>query len=105
MDHNTIFQPSGDFPSLKSVEGLEFWDQYFLNKSYAFDFEPTQNDAQLFRSSSGEPPLGYQNLRRWFFHIRSIGGNAGKGLNDLPLSNVPIKIAKSAEVEAYTWLS
>ena len=77
-----------EFPDINTHEGLQYLDSYFLSRSYVSDYQPTQNDASVFRALSKEPSEHFPNVLRWYRHIK----NFGSARKDLPHATKSISI-------------
>ena len=77
-----------EFPDINTQEGLQYLDSYFLSRSYVSDYQPTQNDASVFRALSKEPSEQFPNVLRWYRHIK----NFGSARKDLPQATKSISI-------------
>ena len=77
-----------EFPDINTQEGLQYLDSYFLSRSYVSDYQPTQNDASVFRALSKEPSEHFPNVLRWYRHIK----NFGSARKDLPHATKSISI-------------
>ena len=87
-----------EFPDVNTKEGLQFLDSLFLSQSYVSDYEPTQNDAVLFRAIPKEPnEQSYPNANRWYKHLKNLG-NARKDLPQ-PTKLISIKSEKAVSDE------
>ena len=73
---------------MNTQEGLQYLDSYFLSQSYISDYQPTQNDASVFRALSKEPSENFPNVLRWYRHIK----NFGSARKDLPQPTKSISI-------------
>ena len=93
---STIICNKMEFPDVNTKEGLQYLDTYFLSRSYISDYQPTQNDAVVFRALSKEPSEQFSNAQRWYRHIKNFG-NARK---DLPQATTSISVKQSVKTES-----
>ena len=85
-----------EFPDVNTKEGLQYLDTYFLSRSYISDYQPTQNDAVVFRALRKEPSEQFSNAQRWYRHIKNFG-NARK---DLPSATTSISVKQPVKTES-----
>ena len=61
-----------EVPDPNSPTGLDFLQNYLLSRSYVSGFVASQHDASLFRAFRREPPETYENVLRWYRHLKSM---------------------------------
>ncbi|XP_059082256.1 threonine--tRNA ligase 1, cytoplasmic-like isoform X1 [Tigriopus californicus] len=60
-------------PDVNSEAGRTFLNRHLASRSFISGYEASQNDSAVFKALKSEPPAKhYENLSRWYNHVRAI---------------------------------